>query len=215
MMFSDFITAFSVIFLAEIGDRTQLMAMSLQTEYKQKLVVLMGAICSVFWIMSINLLIGVVINDLVNPKIINFLVGILFLVYAFFVLRAIQKDSLHDRLEYELLPIQNNNNTSGWYMFLQDFHLTSLYIFFNVLFIMTLAIFSDTTHVLFISLIAHQNDLLSTYYGGIVAMILVNIFGVLKIDFINRHMSQTVQHVIAFCVFLGYGVIVLIETIWA
>ena len=202
VVFVDFITAFSVIFLAEIGDKTQVMSMSLQTKYQQRKLVLLGVICGLFLMMIINLFIALVIKNFIDKKVIDILAGVFFIFFAFLVLSEMQKNHPVERLANSVSSIKNETN------------LKSLYFFLNVTIIMILAEFGDGSQVLFISLVAHQSDLILTFIGGTLAIVLVNIFGVLVADIFNRYISQTVLHLIVFFLFLGYGGILLLEALW-
>ena len=199
MVFVDFVTAFGIIFFAEIGDKTQVMSMSLQTKYKHKMLVISGVICGLFLMMVINLLIALIIKSFLDKQMIDFISGIILLLFALLILREARKNNSESHLENE-----NFNNT-------QDINLNNLYIFLNVIFIIMLAEFGDGSQILFISLVSHQNDLLLTFIGGTLAMIIVDIFGVLLADILDRYISQTVFHFIVFVLFLVYGGLLLIS----
>ncbi|MBS7644025.1 TMEM165/GDT1 family protein [Candidatus Bathyarchaeota archaeon] len=83
-----FWVAFIFVALAEIGDKTQLMAMSLSARYRDALIVLIAAVsAAVFWVV-----IGVVVGSLlavVFPfDLISKVAGILFIIFGILTLKG-------------------------------------------------------------------------------------------------------------------------------
>lgn len=58
-----FLTTFGVIFLAEMGDKTQLAAMTLSAESKRPLAVFLGAALALICVSAIGVLLGSVVGN--------------------------------------------------------------------------------------------------------------------------------------------------------
>jgi putative Ca2+/H+ antiporter (TMEM165/GDT1 family) len=74
--------------LAEVGDKTQLMAMSLSARYKDAFTVLIGAVlAAVFWV-AIEVTVGSFLAAVLPLDLISRVAGILFIIFGILTLRG-------------------------------------------------------------------------------------------------------------------------------
>ena len=88
-MLQEFIKAFCLVFIAEIGDKSQLLAMTFAAKYKAIQVVI-GITIGIVLNHLLAILIGVYISNIIPIKMLQLLAGILFIVFGFF---AFKQDS--------------------------------------------------------------------------------------------------------------------------
>ncbi len=81
-----FLTTFGVIFLAEMGDKTQLAAMTMSAESKQPFAVFVGAALALIAVSAIGVLVGGVIGNYVPLEWIKRIAGAAFILIGILVL---------------------------------------------------------------------------------------------------------------------------------
>jgi len=86
-----FLTTFGMIFLAELGDKTQLAAISMVTETKTPFTVFMGAMAAFGVITFIGVLIGGVLTRVVPQVYIRIGAGSLFIVIGILIVTGMFK----------------------------------------------------------------------------------------------------------------------------
>lgn len=74
-----FNTVFVAIFIAEMGDKTQLAALALSADHKSTWTVLAAVLAGLCLAGTLGVLMGRVIGEVLNPTILRFFSGILFL----------------------------------------------------------------------------------------------------------------------------------------
>lgn len=82
-----FLISLSSVGLAEMGDRTQLLALILATRFRQPLPILAGMLCAVFANHVVAGLLGIWIGHQLSPRILNGVVGVSMIVMALWMLR--------------------------------------------------------------------------------------------------------------------------------
>lgn len=80
-MIQEFLQAFFFIFIAEMGDKTQILAMTFATKYNAGQVFL-GIFIGVVINHSIAIVLGSCLSNLINPDILQVLAGILFIIFG-------------------------------------------------------------------------------------------------------------------------------------
>ncbi len=83
--------AFGVIFVAELGDKSQLMALAFATRYKA-LPILIGITIATAAVHAVSVLIGAVVSVSLPTKAITFVAGLAFLAFAAWTLRGDRLD---------------------------------------------------------------------------------------------------------------------------
>jgi putative Ca2+/H+ antiporter (TMEM165/GDT1 family) len=73
------LTVFATVFMAEIGDKTQLATMLFASEKEvNKLTVFVGASIALITTSAIGVLVGDVVSNYISEKYLNYIVGVLF-----------------------------------------------------------------------------------------------------------------------------------------
>jgi putative Ca2+/H+ antiporter (TMEM165/GDT1 family) len=81
-----FWTTFITIFLAEIGDKTQLGVVGFSAEGRSPLTVFLGASCALIAATLIGVLAGSALSRFINPKVLHIGAGVLFIVLGLWML---------------------------------------------------------------------------------------------------------------------------------
>lgn len=87
----DIFTAFALVFIAEMGDKTQLMAMAFATRFKVKHIITGIAVGCVLN-HGLAIILGTLLNGIVDIDIIQFLVGILFVAFGILSFKIDQEE---------------------------------------------------------------------------------------------------------------------------
>ncbi|MFQ5850285.1 MAG: TMEM165/GDT1 family protein [Candidatus Binatia bacterium] len=86
-MTQQLITTFLAVFLAELGDKTQIATLSFAANpYYNKWIVLLGSCSALFIISFMAVLIGSKAGDLINPKYLKSVTGLLFIAIGLYTL---------------------------------------------------------------------------------------------------------------------------------
>ncbi|MDI3481036.1 MAG: Ca2+/H+ antiporter, family [Tepidanaerobacteraceae bacterium] len=93
--FKLFIMAFSMLFLAEMGDKTQLAVFTLVTQYNKPLPVFLGASLALILVTLIGTLFGNLVARHVPTAYLKLIAGILFVGIGIFVLMDAVPDVIH------------------------------------------------------------------------------------------------------------------------
>ena len=82
MFWKIFVTTFIAIFLAELGDKTQLAVIALTAQTKSMFTVLLAATAAMFVVTLIGVLFGELLTKLIPLKYIHFLAGSIFILFG-------------------------------------------------------------------------------------------------------------------------------------
>lgn len=85
-MWKIFLTTFGVMFLAEIGDKTQLAVISCTSRFRSPWVVFAGAALALVLATAIGTVVGSFLPALIGEKMIRFVSGGLFILFGVLVL---------------------------------------------------------------------------------------------------------------------------------
>ncbi len=95
MDFVVFFTTFGILFLGELGDKTQLVVFNLALRFKESWKVGLGATLGFATIITVGVTIGVIIEDFVPLTIVSYISGVIFLllgIWGIFGLRGEWRD---------------------------------------------------------------------------------------------------------------------------
>ncbi|MGI6486552.1 MAG: TMEM165/GDT1 family protein [Tepidanaerobacteraceae bacterium] len=81
-----FLMAFGMLFLAELGDKTQLAVFTLVAQYNKPLPIFLGASAALVLVTLIGALLGNLVTRYIPPVYLKFAAGILFVGIGIFVL---------------------------------------------------------------------------------------------------------------------------------
>jgi len=90
-----FLTAFGMLFLAELGDKTQLAVFTLVTQYKKPVPIFLGASLALVLVTLIGALFGELVTRYIPETYLKLVAGILFVGIGIFVLVEAVPGVLH------------------------------------------------------------------------------------------------------------------------
>lgn len=183
MDISVILSAFTLLFLAEMGDKTQLMAMTLAHRYR-----MMPVIAGVFLaFLTLNLLavwVGEVFYRYVPPRVTLLAAGGLFLVFAY----RSWHESASDDADVEHKP------TGGHGALVSSFALIFV------------AELGDKTQLVLIALVGATGALWSVFLGGTLALWLVSLIAIVLGATVLRRVPKLWMQRIAAVLFFIFGV---------
>jgi len=81
-----FLATFSTVFLAELGDKTQLAGLSLASRSKMPLIVFLGSVSAYTIVTIITVLIGAALGRFIRPEYIRYTAAIMFIIIGLLIL---------------------------------------------------------------------------------------------------------------------------------
>lgn len=81
-----FLTAFTFVALAELGDKTQIITILLVANYQLPFVVLLGVLSGLALVSGIGVLLGESFSRIISPKMLHIVSGIIFIVFGLLTL---------------------------------------------------------------------------------------------------------------------------------
>ena len=181
-------SSFSLIALAEIGDKSQLVCMTLAARYRPW-PVLLGAIVAFALLNIVAVVFGAAAAHWLPNTVVTAAVGILFLLFGIHALRnsTDQDDEVAD--------------TRG-----------SHSLFFSTLLLITLAEFGDKTQIAVAGL-SSTSDPLAVWLGATLALTLTSALGVLAGRTIMQRISVSLLHKISGGLFILLGLLALMRLV--
>jgi len=187
--FSAFVISSSVVALAEMGDKTQLLSLMLAARYpKQAGPIIGGILLATLLNHAGAALAGHWLADLLSPNVMQWILGVGFLLIGLWLLIP---DRLDDSKEQKVA-------NRGWQVF----------VFTTTIFF--LAEMGDKTQIATIALGARYDSVTSVTLGTTLGMMLANIPAVWLGRKFTERLPIKVVHAIAAVVFIGLGVVTLI-----
>jgi len=187
--FSAFVISSSVVALAEMGDKTQLLSLMLAARYpKQAGPIIGGILLATLLNHTGAALVGHWLADLLSPNVMQWILGVGFLLIGLWLLIP---DRLDDSKEQKVA-------NRGWQVF----------VFTTTIFF--LAEMGDKTQIATIALGARYDSVTSVTLGTTLGMMLANIPAVWLGRKFTERLPIQVVHAIAAVVFIGLGVVTLI-----
>lgn len=146
-----FFTSIIIVVLAELGDKTQLLALVLAARFQKPWPIILGIICATLVNHTFAGLVGIWLSYLLSPESLRWIVALLFLAMAIWIL-------IPDKLEEEGLNIRNN-----------------LGVFFATLVAFFLAEMGDKTQIATVALAAHYKHPFLVISGTTLGMLLADV----------------------------------------
>ena len=181
---SVFLSAFALLFLAEMGDKTQLMAMTLAHRYRAAPVIV-GTFAAFLILNLLAVLVGEGLARLVPREIVLVAAGVLFLTFAY----RSWRDADDEEAE-----VSRKDQPRAW--------ITS----FSLIFVAELG---DKTQLAMIALVAQSRAPWSVFFGGTLALWTVSLLGILVGTTLLRRIPKLWVHRAAAALFLVFGVLAL------
>jgi len=184
-----FITSLTVVGLAEIGDRTQLLSLLLASRYKKPATIIAAIFLASLLNHAIAGELGAVIGKYLSPDILRYILGISFIATAVWMLKP-------DKLESEDVKIKKSYGAFA----------ASFVAFF-------LAEIGDKTQIATIQLAAKFPDLLAVISGTTLGMMAANVPVVLMGNGLAKKLPIRLIHIIAAIIFATLGVLALFNIV--
>src|SRR5690554_37121 len=179
-----FLLSTGIVALAEIGDKTQLLAFVLAAKFRKPLPIILGILVATLANHAFAGAVGAWITTLVDPAILRWILGISFLAMAVWIL-------IPDKLEED------------------DTHLARFGVFGTTVLAFFLAEMGDKTQVATVALAAQYAAFFTVVVGTTLGMMIANVPAVLLGDRIASRLSIRLVHGIVAVVFVILGIAVL------
>lgn len=175
----------SVVALAEMGDKTQLLSFVLAAKLKRRGPIILGILVATLANHFLAGSVGVWLARLVSPEALRWIVALSFFAFAAWALKP-------DRLDAgRALP-----GTSVFVATLVAFFLVEM---------------GDKTQLATIALAAHYEALVAVVLGTTLGMMIANVPAVWIGEALNRRVSMTAMRWVAAALFILFGVLVLAQ----
>lgn len=193
--FYPFLLAFFMIFISELGDKTQLLVLSFSTKAKTYSI-LLGVALGSFFSHGIAILFGSALGNFDNIFVHLVLKLITYLSFLFFgILTLLKKD----------------DNSSCQSKFLQKLSSCSFNFIIMIAFSIAVGEFGDKTFLASLGLgIQYAHTKISLILGAIAGMVLSDLLAVLFGKFLNTKISEQVMNMVSGILFLALGIIGLV-----
>lgn len=176
-----FLVSTAIVALAEIGDKTQLLAFILAARFRRPWPIVLGILVATLANHAFAAAVGAWLTTLMGPHTLRWVLGLSFLAMAVWTL-------IPDKLDEE------------------DARLPRFGVFGTTLIAFFLAEMGDKTQVATVALAAQYQAMLAVVIGTTLGMMIANVPAVLLGDRIAQRMPVKLVHGIAAAIFLGLGI---------
>jgi putative Ca2+/H+ antiporter (TMEM165/GDT1 family) len=180
-----FFVSVAVVAIAEIGDKTQLLALMLAARYRKPLPIILGIFCATLANHAIAALVGAEVAAWVGPHIMRWILGGLFIVMAGWCLIPDKADD----------GPQAARKAGAFLATLVAFFLVEI---------------GDKTQIATVALAARFNSLVFVTAGTTIGMLLANAPVVLFGDAIARRLPLHIVRIVAALLFLVLGLLTVV-----
>ncbi|MFX0010929.1 MAG: TMEM165/GDT1 family protein [Candidatus Hermodarchaeota archaeon] len=207
-----FLITYGILFIGELGDKTQLIVFNLALEYKKFYKVGIGATFGFAVIVTIGILFGSLITEFIPLQLISLLSGLLFIAIGLYELRDIKSLYISERrLKSKTESVSQNNNeqkeTSRKAKKFEWLKRNPYLAGFGFIFLMELG---DKTQLLTITLASIYTTPIEVWLGAFLALISVAWIGIFAGGFIAKKVPKFHLKVIAVSIFIFVGILVLL-----
>jgi putative Ca2+/H+ antiporter (TMEM165/GDT1 family) len=183
-----FLVSTGVVALAEIGDKTQLLALVLAARYRKPVPIVFGILAATLLNHALAGSVGAVLARAVDPQVMRWILGISFLAMAVWML-------IPDKLEDE-----------------QQVKPPRFGVFATTLFAFFLLEMGDKTQIATVALAAKYSSLTAVVAGTTAGMLLANVPVIFLGHGLANRLPLRVVHAIAACIFIVMGATVLLTS---
>ncbi len=188
-MMEALLASFGLVFLAELGDKSMLLALAFATRYRP-LPVLGGIAIAAFTMMGLSTLIGAALGAALPEQALAIGGGLLFLGFGIWTLR----------------PEKDDDEEAG--------ELRSSSVLLGVTLAFVVAEFGDKTMLATITLASTQ-PALPTWIGASLGMTVAGALAIMVGAVLGARLPERLTRIVAACAFLVFGVLLLFEGITA
>ncbi|MBD3255440.1 MAG: hypothetical protein GF383_10125 [Candidatus Lokiarchaeota archaeon] len=210
------VAVFLIVFLGELGDKTQLIVFNLTLEYEKKYKVGIGATIGFAAIVTLGVFIGEVVVIFVPILLISLISGGIFLIIGFLELINAKKlykekqgvkqnEQIDERIELNRSIAVDNENSS----FLKKIKKNPYIAGFGSIFIMELG---DKTQLLTITLASIYDSPILVWLGAFFALVSLAWIGVFFGKFIAERVPKFHLKLVSSMIFILIGILILITS---
>lgn len=203
---------FGIVFLGELGDKTQLIVFNLALEYEKSYKVGIGVTIGFALIVTIGVFFGAILTAIIPLNVISIISGIVFVIIGVLEARTLKK-LYHEHknkktAQYfkEPTPIIEKPEKSKLQEKLAKFKENPYLAGFIFIFIMELG---DKTQILTITLASLHDAPLEVWLGSFFALVSVAWIGIFLGAFIARKVSKFYLKLISSTIFIFVGLLIL------
>lgn len=175
-----------VVALAEIGDKTQLLAFILATRFKKPIPIILGILCATIVNHALAGAVGAWITTAISPQALRWILGISFIAMAVWTM-------IPDKIEEEETQLGRKFGVFG----------ATLVTFF-------LAEMGDKTQLATVALAAKSAFPIEVVIGTTLGMMIADVPAVILGKQLGQRVSMKLVHTIAACIFLVLGIATLL-----
>lgn len=183
-----FLASLAVVFLAEMGDKTQLLVLAFAARYPWRTVFL-GMTAGILAVHSLAVLLGSLAGDVVPRDLLQGMASLLFLAFGVWTLRGGQEEE----------GVAASSRSPFW---------TVASVFF-------LGEMGDKTQLAAFTMAANFDSSLSVLSGAVIGMLAADSLGVLCGVLLHRRLPERRLQLISGGIFILFGLIGLLELFWA
>ncbi|AKS32821.1 TMEM165/GDT1 family protein [Mycolicibacterium goodii] len=182
--------SFGVIFIAELGDKSQLMAMTFALRYRWW-VVLGGITAATTAVHLISVAVGHYLGAALPTHLLGIIAGVAFVFFGLWTLRG-------DRLSEDEATRAERTSAPAFFAVTSAFLLAEL---------------GDKTMLATITLAA-DNDWVGVWIGSTIGMVAADALAIIVGAIAGKHLPERAIQIAAAALFLGFGFYMLLENIW-
>ncbi len=182
-----FFVSSGIVALAEMGDKTQLLALVLAARFRKPVPIILGILISTLINHGFAGAVGHAVTQLLGPDMLRWILGLSFLLMAGWIL-------IPDKIDEEDTKVAGRYGVFG----------TTVIAFF-------LAEMGDKTQVATVALAAHYSSLLAVVAGTTVGMLLANVPAVLIGNKVADRIPLKLVHALAAALFVVLGILTLVR----
>ena len=210
------LTTFGILFLGELGDKTQLIVFNLSLEQEKPYKIGIGATLGFAVIVSLGVFIGAVITKFIPLSIINIISGIVFIVVGLLGIPGIKKiynekknkNVMEETNDFNKAEESENNNNQR--SILPRLKKNAYLAGFFSIFIMELG---DKTQILTITLTSTSSSPIEVWFGSFFALISLAWLGVFFGALIARKIPKFYLKLGSTIIFIIIGVVTLLTAL--
>ncbi|MHA1798932.1 MAG: TMEM165/GDT1 family protein [Candidatus Helarchaeota archaeon] len=199
--FQIFLISFGIIFLAELGDKTQLMVITLAAREKSSFKIGLATSIGISLVVVIGIVIGFFLNLFIPSFWIKFIGIVIFLIYGIYTLIMVKKDNIEPEIKKENEEVSSNDS---------KLISNTFFIAMSSIFIME---FGDKTQLMTISLTASYALPLEVGMGAIIALCVLCFLGAYLGELISKKVKKRWIDLAGGILFILIGIIMCVEII--
>ena len=183
-----FIVSSSVVALAEMGDKTQLLSLILAARYRKPMPIVLGILVATLLNHAIAGALGAWLSSLMRPEVLNWVMAAAFIAMGLWIL-------VPDKLDEDDVAVPKQQ----------------MGVFFATVVAFFLAEMGDKTQFATIALAAQYSDVLSVVLGTTLGMMMANAPAVYLGNRFAQRLPTKIIHIIAAIIFIAIGALTAVK----